>query len=113
MGTRHHPIVANQPYFVTAVTWNRQPVFRDRQAAELLLTELDRLRDEMEFSLLAYAVMPDHIHLLIAPSTVASLSQVMQVVKGRFARLWNQQTVSRCAYGSLDTMSRLYAQRRS
>ena len=91
MGTRSHPLVSNQPYFVTAATRNRQPIFRDLQVAEMMLSELGRLRDEMGFALLAYALMPDHLHLLIVPSESAVLSRIMQSVKGRFARLWNQR----------------------
>jgi putative transposase len=91
MGTRHHPGVSNQPYFVTVATRNRQPIFRDRLAAEMMLSELGRLRDEMGFALLAYVVMPDHVHLLVAPGAAAGLSRIMQAVKGRFARLWNQR----------------------
>ena len=91
MGTRNHPALPNQPYFVTAVTRNRKPIFRDRQAAELILAEIGRLRNELGFALLAYAVMPDHIHLIIVPSTTEDLSRIMQSVKGGFARLWNKE----------------------
>ncbi len=91
MGTRNHPALPNQPYFVTAATRDRQPIFRNRQAAELMLIELGRLRDELGFALLAYAVMPDHIHLIIVPSITDDLSRIMQSVKGGFARLWNRQ----------------------
>jgi REP element-mobilizing transposase RayT len=55
-----------------------------------MLKELGRLRDELGFSLLAYVVMPDHVHLLVAPSAVADFSRIMQSVKGRFARLRNR-----------------------
>ncbi len=92
MGTRYHPGVAGYPYFVTAVTKDRQPIFRNRQAADLMLKELAQLRDELGFSLLAYAVMPDHLHLLVAPSAAVDLSRIMQSIKGRFARLWNRQS---------------------
>ncbi len=92
MGTRNHPALPNQPYFVTAATRDRQPIFRNRQAAELMLTELGRLRDELGFALLAYAVMPDHLHLVLVPSAKADLSRIMQSVKGRFARFWNGQS---------------------
>jgi putative transposase len=91
MGTRNHPVVPNQPYFVTAATRNRRPVFRSRQAADLMLAQMGRLRDELAFLLLAYGVMPDHIHLIIVPGDVADLSEIMQSIKGRFARLWNKQ----------------------
>ena len=91
MGTRSHPAVANQPYFVTAATNNRQPIFRDHEAADLMLTELSRLRDELGFALLGYALMPDHIHLIVVPTSAAKLSQITQSAKGRFARLWNKR----------------------
>jgi len=92
MGTRNHPIRSNQPCFVTAVTRNREPIFGNSQAAELFLTELGRLREKLEFALLGYVVMPDHIHVVIVPSPIASLSSIMQAVKGRFSRLWNSQS---------------------
>lgn len=91
MGTRNHPSVPNQPYAVTAVTNGRVPVFRDRQAAGLMLEEVARARRELWFLLLAYAIMPDHVHLLIVPGRAAELSRIMQTIKGRFARLWNKQ----------------------
>lgn len=91
MGTRAHPTIPNQPYFVTAATSNRRPIFGDREAAELMLAELSRLRDALGFALLAYAVMPNHLHLLVVPSESADLSQIMQFVKGRFARVWNSK----------------------
>ena len=91
MGTRYHPAVGNHPCFVTAVTKERRPVLRNPRAADLMLSELGRLRDELDFALLAYGIMPDHIHLVIVPGTVANLSRTMQSIKGRFARRWNQR----------------------
>ncbi|MBI2913044.1 MAG: transposase [Chloroflexi bacterium] len=91
MGTRNHPLVSNQPFFVTVVTRNRQPIFHDHNAADLMLTELWRLREELRFALLGYVVMVDHIHLILVPGEAASLSQIMQLVKGRFARAWNER----------------------
>lgn len=94
MGTRNHPLVANHPYFITAVTRKRRQVFRDDRAAALIVGQLARLRSEMGFALLAallaYAVMPEHIHILIVPGPAADLPRIMQAIKGRFARTWNQ-----------------------
>lgn len=85
MGTRNHPILENQPYFVTATVRDRRPIFQKREAAELLVRELDELRERTGFALLAYAIMPDHVHLLLVPGLAATLSQIMQFIKGRFA----------------------------
>lgn len=94
MGTRRHPLVSNQAYFVTAATSKRRPVFRNGQAAELMLALLERARAELKFALLAYVVMPDHIHLIAVPGEAADLSRIMQSLKGRFARLWNNRSGS-------------------
>jgi len=94
MGTRYHPGVAGYPYFVTAATKGRRPILGDPRAADLLVQELVRLRDELGFALLAYAVMPDHLHLLVVPSAAVDLSRIMQSIKGGFARLWNRQSGS-------------------
>ena len=39
--------------------------------------------------LLAYVVMPDHVHLVLVPGRLG-LSDAMKTLKGRFARNWNQ-----------------------
>ena len=90
MGTRDHPNSPNHPYFVTAVTKDRRPIFRDDRAAELMVTDLRLLRDELGFSLVAYVVMPDHVHLLVVPGEGSGVSRIMQLIKGRFARSWNK-----------------------
>ena len=54
-----------------------------------MLDTLDQLRTELRFALLAFVIMPDHMHLLVVPSESADISRVMQAIKGRFARHWN------------------------
>jgi putative transposase len=89
MGTRHHITLENQPYFVTARTSQRRPLFRDRCAARLFLRELQGCREELGFLLLSFAVMPDHVHLVVVPGPGADLPRIMQHVKGRFGRTYN------------------------
>jgi len=89
MGTRRHVTLQNQPYFVTARTAQRRPLFRDHRAARLFLQELQRCREESEFLLLSFVVMPDHVHLVLVPGPRAGLSTIMRYVKGRFARTFN------------------------
>ena len=54
-----------------------------------MLDTLYELRTELRFALLAFVIMPDHMHLLVVPSESADISRVMQAIKGRFARHWN------------------------
>lgn len=54
--------------------------------------QLHHLREELRFLLVAYVVMPDHVHLIIVPPRGLTIAKIMQFVKGRFARLHNQRT---------------------
>jgi putative transposase len=91
MGTRNHPATANQAYAVTTVTKGRRPVFRDPVAADLMMAQVQRARQEFGFLLLSYSIMPDHVHLILVPGEAAGLARIMHAIKGRFARLWNKQ----------------------
>jgi putative transposase len=89
MATRSHPDVPREPHLITAVTYKRNPLFQDRTAAALFVQELGALRKDLGFLILAYVVMPDHVHLVIVPGEAVSLPKIMQYVKGRFARRCN------------------------
>ncbi|MCI0818341.1 MAG: transposase [Chloroflexi bacterium] len=89
MGTRFHPVATNYPHFVTTTTRDRRPVFIDDRASSLLIEVLKASRTETSTQLLAYVVMPDHVHLLVVPRRLG-LGHFIRLVKGRFARYWNQ-----------------------
>jgi REP element-mobilizing transposase RayT len=48
------------------------------------------VRAETNFQLLAFCVMPDHLHLILVPPP-KQLGRIIQLIKGRFARAYNQQ----------------------
>ncbi|MCH7809529.1 MAG: transposase [Chloroflexi bacterium] len=74
---------------MTTTIRERRPVFVDDRASSLLIEILEASRTESGTQLLAYVVMPDHIHLLVVPGRLG-LGHFMRFVKGRFARYWNQ-----------------------
>jgi REP element-mobilizing transposase RayT len=84
--TRHDS--ENLPSFVTTNTKERRPIFRRQQAAELLVRTIYEVRSELSFLLLAFAVMPDHAHLIFVPPA-GQLGHAVQLIKGRFARAYN------------------------
>ena len=90
MGTRFHPIATNYPHFVTTTTRERRPVFAEDRASSLLVETIEAWRTKTGTQLLAYVVMPDHVHLLVVPGRLG-LGHFMRLVKGRFARYWNQR----------------------
>jgi REP-associated tyrosine transposase len=72
-------------FFVTAVTYQRQPHFRRSAMAELFLETLFHYRNEKVYLLHEFVVMEDHIHLILTPTSRFSLEKAMQRIKGGFS----------------------------
>jgi REP element-mobilizing transposase RayT len=69
----------NLVHYVTAVTYDRVPVFRSVNACSLLIEALAATRMKDPFKLIGYVIMPDHFHMLANP-----LGLDISVVTGRF-----------------------------
>ena len=52
-------------YFLTFCTHSRQGVLVTQERVDLVLLQIERSADEEQFAIIAYAFMPDHVHLLI------------------------------------------------
>ena len=57
--------VGTHSYFLTICTNHREELFLDRALADLVVAQFRRTSSEMAFAVLAYCVMPDHLHLLV------------------------------------------------
>jgi len=55
-------------HFVTARTYNRQPIFNKDKCCEIFLDNLAIYRNKFKFKIYAYVIMPDHVHMLIYPN---------------------------------------------
>src|SRR5207248_1450976 len=51
-------------------------------AAKLMMETLFSYQKQDKFLLHAFVIMPDHLHLLIAPQGTISLEKAMQFIKG-------------------------------
>ena len=80
----------NHAYFATTVTNRRLKVFSDPSRAELLMRVNLNFQKQDYFSLLAFVIMPDHLHLLLLPDGGKNISQVMHSIKRSSARLIHQ-----------------------
>jgi putative transposase len=69
-------------FFVTAVAYQRQPIFRRASMAELFLETLFHYREKKVFLLHEFVVMPDHTHLILTPSSKFSLEKAVGRIKG-------------------------------
>ena len=73
-------------YAITISTFQQHRHFQQTVRAELFVTTLFRYRDAGKFKLHAFAVMPDHVHLLITPAIDQSTSRCIQLIKGGYSR---------------------------
>jgi putative transposase len=71
-------------YYLTSVVKNRLPVFRTRVLADLACNAIDEARRSAGFFLLAYVVMPDHLHVIVASELKPS--KVQQYINGILSR---------------------------
>lgn len=76
---------AGAVYHITTVTQNRTPYFASLDNGRKVVRELMRLQAEGRAETLCYVVMPDHLHWLMVLHE-GTLSNVMQLLKGRSAR---------------------------
>ena len=82
MSTPKHRTAPGASYFITTKCWQGRAVFQVSENAEILVEALFNYRDRNAYALHEFVVMPDHLHLLLTPSSTTSLEKVMQFIKG-------------------------------
>jgi REP-associated tyrosine transposase len=75
-----------QIYLITTVTESRQPVFHDFNAARSLVMLLKNEQQLGRADTLAFVIMPDHLHWLMALTGPAPLTKIMQSLKALSAK---------------------------
>jgi REP element-mobilizing transposase RayT len=78
--------LAGREYLLTAVTHHRRPVFKEFRFARLLARTLHQAADAAAADWLAWVIMPDHFHGLLALGADADLAALMHRAKGSAAR---------------------------
>jgi len=73
-------------HFLTFSCYRRLPLLGAMRARNLFLLALRKLRERYKFALVGYVVMPDHVHLLIGETAMATPSLVLKVLKQRVSR---------------------------
>ena len=67
-------------YFVTASTFQKKALLQSERMATLFIKTLIGYRDQQEYDIHEFVVMPDHFHLLITP--IVTLERALQFIKG-------------------------------
>ena len=78
-------------YHVTARGDNREPIFFDDEDRRVYLALLARYKRHFQFTLYAYALMPNHVHLVLKPASGTVISRIMQCFTIAYARTFNRR----------------------
>ena len=87
----HRLYVPEGTYFITSVTKQRNPLFQDQEAIELLKQILHNVKELYPFTMHAYAFLPDHFHIMLKSSSSVTISQIMQSLKQNFT--WSYKKI--------------------
>ena len=81
--------------FITFSCAHRWKLLTDSTVISIVLDEIDRGRMKHDLTLLAYVIMPNHVHLVIHPRDPVSIGSVIGEIKSRSAKrvfaLWRAQ----------------------
>jgi putative transposase len=69
-------------YFVTSRTWQSRRLFVNDEICGIFVETLDQYRDQGQYALHGFVVMPEHFHALITPAENVSLERAVQFIKG-------------------------------
>jgi len=79
---------ANQIYFLTHITYKRKPILLTN--VNLLWDAIDFVKSKYDFKLLAWAILPDHFHVIINPES-NDISEIIKNIKLKFSGLYRSK----------------------
>lgn len=91
MARKARLVIAGQAMHLLVRGHNRQIIFSNDAACRVYLDWLRDAAKEFGCAVHAYALMPNHAHLLVTPRYEYSLSKVMQSLGRRYAQYLNQK----------------------
>jgi len=90
MPRRARVVFPHVPHHVTQRGNHRLRVFFDRSDGAAYLRLLAAQTEQYEIEIVAYCLMPNHVHLVLVPSTSRGLHLALKVVHGRYAQRINR-----------------------
>jgi len=79
----HHWNIAGHAHELTFTCYGGAEYLKDHAACSIFLEELEKARNIYSFLLLAYVLMPTHVHLLIVPkSSHYDIAKMLSGIKG-------------------------------
>jgi putative transposase len=78
-------------HFITFSCYDRRPYLDTLESRDLFERSLERTRRRYKFNVLAYVVMPEHVHLLVTEPESQPLSKALQSLKLSVSKLSPQR----------------------
>lgn len=91
MGRKPRIDIAGYCYHITARGNYRQNIFLEDKDKKLYLNLLAHYRDELGFTIYAFCLMNNHVHLLIKRTDRASLAEIVKSINGRYSKEFNKR----------------------
>lgn len=91
MGRPLRLLVPGLPHHLLLRGHNRQPVFADDLDRRQFLAELQAVCREYRLPLHGYALLDNHVHLLLTPGDATAISRAMQSLGRRYVAAYNQR----------------------
>jgi putative transposase len=73
-----HP---NHARFITFSTYRKIPIFKTQALRYAFIEQLQRVRIQHEFSLFAWVLMPNHVHMLLMPGSISTTPIILRAIK--------------------------------
>jgi len=78
-------------YHLTVRGNNREPIFGDDTDRQQYLRLLKRYKDRFRFTLHAYALMTNHVHVILEPAGGTTVSRIMQCLTITYTKYFNRR----------------------
>jgi putative transposase len=82
MGRLTHRTGSGWTYFITTKAWQSTLLFQVEETAQIIVAKMLEYRDQGNYLLHDFVLMPNHLHLILTPAESVSLEKAMQLIKG-------------------------------
>lgn len=77
-------------YYIETTTKDCIEILSTPHFARFLLLSIGYHRYMLDYKLYAYLILPESFYLIIQPGTMYTVSKIMKLIKGNFARKYNE-----------------------
>ncbi|MEO0137111.1 MAG: transposase [candidate division WOR-3 bacterium] len=77
-------------YYIWTTTKDCVEIFNDPHWARFLLLSIGYHRYMLNYRIFGYLIMPESFYVIIQPGKMFSVSKIMKLIKGNFARKYNE-----------------------